>query len=118
MPAFFVSRSWRVALPAPVALFVSLACPTGAEGPLPTTNVGETSVQGLADGFLVPGPPGRVRVVVSACPSDPTAQGCHSSGRLMDTIWLNPDTGGLDAETFAHEMGHVFESYMWDLYWQ
>ena len=36
----------------------------------------------------------------------------------MDTIWLNPEAGGLDSETVAHEMGHVFESYMWDLRWQ
>jgi len=36
----------------------------------------------------------------------------------MDTIWLNPETGGLDSETLAHEMGHVFESYMWDLRWR
>jgi hypothetical protein len=36
----------------------------------------------------------------------------------MDTIWLNPSAGGLDSETLAHEMGHVFESYMWDLYWR
>lgn len=35
----------------------------------------------------------------------------------MDTIWLNPEAGGLDSETVAHEMGHVFESYMWDLRW-
>jgi hypothetical protein len=36
----------------------------------------------------------------------------------MDTIWLNPAAGGDDEETVAHEMGHVFESYMWDLRWQ
>lgn len=35
----------------------------------------------------------------------------------MDTIWLDPATGGLDTETTAHEMGHVFESYMWNLRW-
>jgi len=36
----------------------------------------------------------------------------------MDTVWLNPEAGGLDSETLAHEMGHVFESYMWDLRWR
>jgi hypothetical protein len=36
----------------------------------------------------------------------------------MDTIWLNAQAGGLDSETVAHEMGHVFESYMWDLRWR
>jgi len=36
----------------------------------------------------------------------------------MDTIWLNPEAGGLDAETISHEMGHVFESYLWDLRWE
>jgi hypothetical protein len=37
---------------------------------------------------------------------------------MMDTIWLNPEAGGLDSETVSHEMGHVFESYMWDLRWR
>lgn len=36
----------------------------------------------------------------------------------MDTVWLNPEAGGFDSETLAHEMGHVFESYMWDLRWR
>jgi hypothetical protein len=118
MPAFHPSGPCRVALAALLVLWFSWACAPAAQAQIPTTIVGETSLQGLADGSLVPGPPGRVRVLVSPCPADSTAQGCHSSGRLMDTIWLNPASGGLDAETFAHEMGHVFESYMWDLYWQ
>jgi hypothetical protein len=118
MAASLSSRLRRTVLATVLSLSISLALSTAARAQLQTTIVGETSLQGLADGFLVPGPPGRVRVVVSACPSDPTAQGCHSSGRQMDTIWLNPAAGGLDDETFAHEMGHVFESYMWDLYWQ
>jgi hypothetical protein len=59
-----------------------------------------------------------VRVRVEPCPGDPSAQGCHSTSRHFDTIWLNPEAGGLDSETVAHEMGHVFESYMWDLRWR
>jgi hypothetical protein len=117
VPASFPSRQLR-ALFGFFAILLWLACASSAEAQVQTTIVGETSLQSLADGFLVPGPPGEVRVVVSACPSDASAQGCHSSGRAMDTIWLNPATGGMDDETFAHEMGHVFESYMWDLYWQ
>jgi hypothetical protein len=112
--------SWRcrVSLIAIIALWTSAACAPAAQARVETKIVGETSLQALADGFLVPGPPGQVRVLVSPCPGDYSAQGCHSPGRMMDTIWLNPATGGLDAETFAHEMGHVFESYMWDLRWQ
>lgn len=108
---------WRAFLVAIVALCASYGSPTSATASLPTSIVGETSLQGAADGFLVPGPPGRVRVIAGQCPSDPTAQGCHAPGASMDTIWLNPQTGGMDDETFAHEMGHVFESYVWNLHW-
>jgi hypothetical protein len=78
---------------------------------------GSQEVRTTVEGFLTPSLPRPVRVRVLPCPGDPTAQGCHSSSRLMDTIWLNPEAGGLDSETVAHEMGHVFESYMWDLRW-
>jgi hypothetical protein len=113
-----VAARWRaISVAALAVLAMSLAGPARAGAQVPTTIVGETSLQGQADSFLVPGPPGKVRVVVGPCPSDASVQGCHSSGTAMDTIWLNPATGGLDSETFAHEMGHVFESYMWNLYW-
>ena len=111
-------RSRAIALAALAVICVWLAGTARAQADVPTTIVGDGSLQGLADGFLVPGPPGSVRVIVGACPSDPSVQGCHESGATMDTIWLNPGAGGTDAETFAHEMGHVFESYMWNLYWQ
>jgi hypothetical protein len=68
--------------------------------------------------FLVPTLPRAVLVRVEPCPGDPAAQGCHSATRHIDTVWLNPRVGGLDSETVAHEMGHVFESYMWDLRWR
>jgi hypothetical protein len=118
MAATQASRSWALAFAAVGALLISVAFSGRAQAQIPTTLVGDTSLQSMADGFLVPGPPGRVRVVIGPCPSDAGVQGCHSSGSAMDTIWLNPETGGLDSETFAHEMGHVFESYMWNLYWQ
>jgi hypothetical protein len=75
-------------------------------------------VRAAIDSFLVPVLPRPVRVWTAPCPGDPSAQGCHTSSRRMDTIWLNPSAGGLDTETVAHEMGHVFESYMWDLHWR
>lgn len=75
-------------------------------------------VRTTIEGFLVPTLSRPVRVRVLPCPGDPTAQGCHSANKQMDTIWLNPEAGGLDSETVAHEMGHVFESYMWDLRWR
>ena len=112
------ARAWPRAIAAVAAICASLACAAPAAASVETTVVGDPSLQAEADVFLVPGPPGRVRVVVAPCPADPTAQGCHVSGRALDTIWLNPEAGGLDEETFAHEMGHVFESYMWDLYWR
>jgi hypothetical protein len=80
--------------------------------------IGSTEVRSTVATFLAPTLPRAVRVHVLPCPDDPAAQGCHSSSRRMDTIWLNPGAGGLDSETVAHEMGHVFESYMWDLRWQ
>jgi hypothetical protein len=79
---------------------------------------GPSEVRSTVASFLAPTLPRPVRVRVLPCPGDPTAQGCHSSSRAMDTIWLNPQAGGLDSETVAHEMGHVFESYMWDLRWR
>jgi hypothetical protein len=74
-------------------------------------------VRAAIDSFLVPVLPRPVQVKTAPCPGDPSAQGCHTSSRRMDTIWLNPSAGGLDTETVAHEMGHVFESYLWDLHW-
>jgi hypothetical protein len=83
-----------------------------------TTVVGTPTLQAAVGDFLVAQPPGRVRVLLAPCPGAPAVQGCHSAGRRMDTIWLNDAAGGNDSETLAHEMGHVFESYMWDLYWR
>jgi hypothetical protein len=80
--------------------------------------LGPSEVQTTVAKFLVPTLPRPVRIVVEPCPGDPAAQGCHSANRHIDTIWLNPEAGGLDDETVAHEMGHVFESYMWDLRWR
>jgi hypothetical protein len=80
--------------------------------------LGSTEVRSTVASFFAPTLPRPVRVHVLPCPGDPTAQGCHSSSKRMDTIWLNPGTGGFDSETIAHEMGHVFESYMWDLRWR
>ncbi|MGN6663760.1 MAG: hypothetical protein ACTHK6_06095 [Solirubrobacterales bacterium] len=90
----------------------------GASGAERAKVIGPPEVQAMVETFLVPTLPRPVRVKAMPCPGDPTAQGCHSSGRQMDTIWLNPAAGGLDTETLAHEMGHVFESYLWDLRWR
>lgn len=80
--------------------------------------VSSPEIRATVETFLVPTLPRPVRVRVLPCPGDPAAQGCHSSSKRMDTVWLNPEAGGLDSETLAHEMGHVFESYMWDLRWR
>ena len=80
--------------------------------------LGSQEVRSTVESFLVPSLPRPVRVRLQPCPDDPAAQGCHSSSARMDTIWLNPSAGGTDSETVAHEMGHVFESYMWDLRWR
>lgn len=69
----------------------------------------------MVEAFLVPTLPQPVRIIVGPCPDGFPSQGCHISGGRMDTIWLDPSTGGFDSETTAHEMGHVFESYMWNL---
>lgn len=90
--------------------------PASAAGRLEV--LGSERVRATVASFHVPTLPRPVRVRELPCPGDPTAQGCHVSNKWMDTIWLNPDAGGLDSETLAHEMGHVFESYMWDLRWR
>jgi hypothetical protein len=94
---------------------VSAASAGAAEAP---QVVGSKQVRSTIASFLVPSLPRPVRVRVLPCPGDPAAQGCHSSSARMDTIWLNPAAGGVDSETVAHEMGHVFESYLWDLRWR
>ena len=80
--------------------------------------LGATEYQTVTDQFLVPEPPGDVRVLLVSCPGAPGAAGCHTSGWRVDTIRLNPETGGSDPETFPHEMGHVFESYMWNRHYR
>jgi hypothetical protein len=94
-----------------------LAPTAGASAAGGTEVIGPPQVRAMVETFLVPTLPRPVQVKVAPCPGDATAQGCHSSGRQMDTIWLNPEAGGLDTETISHEMGHVFESYLWDLRW-
>jgi hypothetical protein len=93
----------------------AVSAATGARASV--VGAGAPEVRSSLESFLVPILPRPVLVRTGACPSDPSAQGCHTAGRRKDTIWLNPETGGLDGETVAHEMGHVFESYMWDLRW-
>jgi hypothetical protein len=115
-----VSRSlFRVISPA-LATAVAAVCllvpAAGASGSAQV--VGPAMARSTIESFLAPTLPRPVRVKVLPCPGDPSAQGCHSSSPKMDTVWLNPSAGGLDDETLAHEMGHVFESYMWDLHWR
>jgi hypothetical protein len=95
-----------------------LVAPAGASASGRAVVIGPPEVRSAIESFAVPTLPRPVRIRVAPCPGDPAAQGCHGSGRQMDTIWLNPEAGGLDTETIAHEMGHVFESYMWDLRWE
>lgn len=95
-----------------------LIAPAGAGAAGPASVIGPPEVRSAIESFFAPTLPRPVRIRVSPCPGDPTAQGCHSSGKQMDTIWLNSEAGGLDTESVAHEMGHVFESYMWDLRWE
>lgn len=97
-------------------LLLMAAASAGAAGKAQV--VGPSEVRSTVESFLAPTLPRPVRVHALPCPGDPTAQGCHSSSRGVDTIWLNPEAGGLDEETVAHEMGHVFESYLWDLHWR
>jgi hypothetical protein len=104
-----------VALTAAIAVLLLLAPTVAADGSRQV--IGSATVRSTVKTFLVPTLPRPFRVRELPCPGDPAAQGCHSSSRQMDTIWLNPGAGGLDSETLAHEMGHVFESYMWDLHW-
>jgi len=107
------------ALTAVTAVLFLLLPVAGASGSAGGAQViGPAMARSTVKTFLVPTLPRPVRVKVLPCPGDPAAQGCHSSSRRMDTIWLNPGAGGLDDETLAHEMGHVFESYMWDLHWR
>jgi hypothetical protein len=95
-----------------------MAVPASANASGPASVIGPPEVRSAIETFAVPTLPRPVRIHVAPCPGDPAAQGCHSSGKQMDTIWLNPEAGGLDTESVAHEMGHVFESYMWDLHWE
>lgn len=109
---------FSAALLAAVAALLLLTPAAGAGTADRAEVVGSPEVRATIEAFLVPTLPRPVRVRVLPCPGDPAAQGCHSSSRRMDTVWLNPEAGGLDSETLAHEMGHVFESYMWDLRWR
>jgi hypothetical protein len=97
--------------------FLLLPTALPAHAAAKTEVYGAQQVRTEIEGFSVPTLSRPVRVRILPCPGDPSAQGCHTSAPSIDTIWLNPQTGGLDTETLAHEMGHVFESYMWDLRW-
>jgi hypothetical protein len=97
---------------------LGLLIPAAAQAEEHAQVFGAQVVRATVEDFLVPSLPRPVRVRVLPCPGDPAAQGCHTASKSMDTIWLNPEAGGLDSETVAHEMGHVFESYMWDLRWR
>jgi hypothetical protein len=108
-------RTLSAALAASAAVFLLLVPAAAADGSRQV--IGSATVRSTVKTFLVPTLPRPFRVRELPCPGDPAAQGCHSSSKQMDTIWLNPGAGGLDSETLAHEMGHVFESYMWDLHW-
>jgi hypothetical protein len=72
----------------------------------------------MVETFLVPTLSRPVRIRIGPCPEEVPVQGCHIPSGHIDTIWLDPANGGLDTETTAHEMGHVFESYMWSLQWE
>lgn len=111
-----LSGTCSAALTAIVASLCLLAPAAHADGSRHV--IGSPEVRSTIASFLVPTLPRPVRVRVLPCPGDPAAQGCHISSRQMDTVWLNPEAGGFDSETLAHEMGHVFESYMWDLHWR
>ena len=94
-------------------LFLFQTSSARAYGPVDV--IGPPEVRSIVETFLAPTLPQPVRIVIGPCPDGFPSQGCHASGRSMDTIWLDPANGGLDTETTAHEMGHVFESYMWNL---
>jgi hypothetical protein len=101
------------------AAVVSLVLPpsrASAVGPVEV--IGPPEVRSLVETFLVPTLSRPVRIHVGPCPEEVPVQGCHIPGGRIDTIWLDPANGGLDTETAAHEMGHVFESYMWNLHWE
>lgn len=100
------------------AALALLSAPGLASATGPVDVIGPPEVHSLVESFLVPTLPRPVRVRLGACPDGVPSQGCHIPGGRMDTIWLNPEAGGLDLETTAHEMGHVFENYMWDLRWE
>jgi hypothetical protein len=109
---------FQAALPAAVATLLLLAGAGSASAAGRLHVLGSEQVRATVASFHTPTLARPVRVRELPCPGDPTAQGCHVSNKWMDTIWLNPEAGGLDSETLAHEMGHVFESYMWDLRWR
>lgn len=116
-PAGF-NFAWRRALILAATALMAFVPAASAQAEGRAEVLGSQAVRATVEGFLVPALPRPVRVYELPCPGDPSAQGCHASSRTMDTIWLNPQSGGLDSETIAHEMGHVFESYMWDLRWR
>lgn len=99
-----------------VLAFLATPATAGATGPVDV--LGSPEVRAMVETFLVPTLPRPVRILIGPCPHEVPVQGCHIANEHIDTIWLDPATGGLDTETAAHEMGHVFESYMWDLRWE
>lgn len=99
-----------------VLTFLIAPATAGATGSVDV--IGSPEVRSMVETFLVPTLPRPVRIRIGPCPHEVPVQGCHISNEHIDTIWLDPSTGGVDTETAAHEMGHVFESYMWDLRWK
>jgi hypothetical protein len=113
----YANLSKRVGASTALALAILTAPATaGATGSADV--IGPPEVRSMVETFLVPTLPRPVRIRIGPCPHEVPVQGCHISNEHIDTIWLDPSTGGVDTETAAHEMGHVFESYMWDLRWK
>ena len=94
------------------------SAPTLASATGPIEVIGPPEVRSMVETFLVPTLSRPVRIRIGPCPEEVPVQGCHIPSGHIDTIWLDPANGGLDTETTAHEMGHVFESYMWSLQWE
>lgn len=67
---------------------------------------------GWLDSFAVPAPPGYVDFGIGACPNR-NELGCMTWSAPIATVRIER-SDRLDKETFAHEMGHVFDYYVLD----
>src|SRR5688572_32007601 len=70
----------RWALGALIATLALLVLASPAAARTEVRILGATEFQSAADQFLVPEPPGDVRVLLVACTAAPEASGCHTSG--------------------------------------